>query len=96
MIIKNCELREKIEHILCHKKALTPLKYTHTTTSLQISHQKTQSFVQPTAAAFDKVQVQRIHGQFDHDKFYNKTLENINMYFPPNISNFNKIIAKET
>ena len=34
--------------------------------------QETQPLVQPTAAAFDKVQVQRIHGQFDHDKFYNK------------------------
>ena len=33
---------------------------------------ETQPLVRPTAAAFDKVQVQRIHGQFDHDKFYNK------------------------
>ena len=46
--------------------------HTHTTYSLQISHQETQPFVQPTADAFDKVQVQRIYVQFDHDKFYNK------------------------
>ena len=41
--------------------------------------------MRPTAAAFDKVQVQRIDGQFDHDKISNKTLETLiilwNIYF---------------
>ena len=39
--------------------------------------------MQPTAAAaFDKVQVQLIHGQLDYDNFYNKLQKHINMYFP--------------
>ena len=47
---------------------MTPLKYTHTTYCLQISHQETQPLVRPTATAFDKVQVQQNHGQLGHDK----------------------------
>ena len=67
---------------------MTQLKYTHTTYSFQISHQETQPLVRPTAATFDKVQVQKIHGKFDHDKFSNKMLETYENVLSPNISNF--------
>ena len=41
MIIRNCQLGKKSEHSLPEKVSY-PLKYTHTTYFLQISHQKTQ------------------------------------------------------
>ena len=53
------------------------------------------NLVWPTAAAFDKVQVQIIHVQFDHDKFSNKTLQIYENVLFPNVSNFN-IISKQT
>ena len=68
----NWELWTGKVNTVCARKVGDPTEvHTHTTYSLQIC-QETQPLVQPTAAAFDKVQVQRIHGQFDHDKFYNK------------------------
>ena len=65
--------------------------HTHTTYYLQ----ETEPLVWPTAAAFDKVQVQRIHCQIDHDKFSNKMLETYENVLFPNIGNF-KIISKQT
>ena len=84
---------EKVLNTVCAIKVAIPLKFTHTTYSLQISRQETQLLVRPNAAAFDKVQVQKIHGQFDHDQFSNKTLETYENVLSPNVSNF-KIISK--
>ena len=78
MIIRNCELEKKSKHSLPEKVG-DLLKYTHTTYCLQKSRQETQSLMWPTVAdaAFDKVQVQRIHGQLDHDNFYKINFRNI-------------------
>ena len=94
MIIGNCELGKKGEHSLPEKIG-DLLKYTHTTYCLQISCQETQPLMQPTAAAtFDKVQVQWIHSQLDHDNFYNKLQKYSNMHFPKTFG-YMKNISKE-
>ena len=88
------ELGGKVVNTVCMEKVGNPLKYTHTTYSLQISHQETQHLVQLTAAAFDKVQLQRIYDQFDDDKFSNKTLETYKMYFPQMLVTLKLFLSK--
>ena len=80
-----------VVNTVCFIKVVDPAEvHTQTTYSLQISRQETQPLVPPTAAAFNKVQVQRINGQFDYDKCSNQMLETLIMeylfrIFIPNI-----------
>ena len=95
MILRNCEMGEKVNwgkkwtQFAWESRWPTEV-HTHTLlTAFKYPTKKHNLLMWPTAAtaAFDKVQVQvqQIHGQLDHDKFYNKLQKHINMYFPKTI-----------
>ena len=66
----NWKLEGEVMNTVCTKKVGYPT-------------QETQLLVWPTAAAaFDKYMCKQSVPSFEHDKFFNKTLETYEMYFP--------------